>query len=553
MAQTFDIVISYRREDTQATSSAIYREMVRRFGADRVLLDITSVPVGEDYQRFVDGIIARARALIVVIGPEWLTVEKDGVRRLDREDDAVRAEVVAALAAGVPIIPLLVDGASAPEARALPEPLRPLSRLNMMPLSERHWDADMQTLAKRLAPLLGVDIKDVSPRTEPPRRKLVTAFAIILAVGLLGVLATWLWGGREPAAPKLETPDFQTEGDQAVLTMSDPFGKRDARLVNAGGSTLRYTLAQFPDRGLYVIPGIGPDQVAPKSTRTLQFVLGYGASDAEYRFVLSSDVTADRTVVIRVPDLAALQSARQQTVAEAARELSAVLSNDEDLERLRSTSAKDTEAPERVLRAVKEVMAKRSPDLDDSAQWVLSAELVNAANWPGLAIQALRHAEQAQPEIVHVPSVQSLASVAASLAGAGQVFTGAPTETIALDSVPALAHNNPFTAAGLARESAVIAEHMKSIPSLAAAGLSLEGDLKRAQGRTQEAVKAYADAEAIRKTPSISRRILETRAVHSGADEAANLRQVPTKPPVADPRTRVRPPPDVAERASGER
>ena len=171
MSQTFDIVISYRREDTQATSSAIYREMVRRFGADRVLLDITSVPVGEDYQRFVDGIIARARALIVVIGPEWSTVEKDGVRRLDREDDAVRAEVVAALATGVPIIPLLVDGASAPEARALPQPLRPLSRLNMMPLSERHWDADMQTLAKRLAPLLGVEIKDVSPRTGRAAQK----------------------------------------------------------------------------------------------------------------------------------------------------------------------------------------------------------------------------------------------------------------------------------------------------------------------------------------------------------------------------------------------
>jgi len=60
---TFDIVISYRREDTQAASNAVYRELVRRFGAQRVLLDITSIPVGEDYDQFVRRIIASAKAV----------------------------------------------------------------------------------------------------------------------------------------------------------------------------------------------------------------------------------------------------------------------------------------------------------------------------------------------------------------------------------------------------------------------------------------------------------------------------------------------------------
>src|SRR5262249_42003774 len=105
---------------------------------------------------------------------------------------------------------------------------------------------------------------------------------------------------------KLETPDFQLEKDYAVLTMSDPFGKRDARLVNAGGTKLRYTLEQFPDNGLYVIPGAGPDELAPNTTRTLQFVLGFGATQSEYRFLLTSDVTAGETVVVRVSNLPAV-------------------------------------------------------------------------------------------------------------------------------------------------------------------------------------------------------------------------------------------------------
>jgi len=190
---TFDIVISYRREDTQAASNAVYRELVRRFGADRVLLDITSIPVGEDYDQFVRRIIASAKAVIVIIGPQWLTIEKHGKRRLEQEDDAVRGEVVAALASGVPVIPLLVENAPAIEADALPAALKPIARLNMMPVLERYWDTDMNTLAQRLAPLLGVE-------PEAPARANAAKTGkrpwVALATGifvLAGVTAGWFY------------------------------------------------------------------------------------------------------------------------------------------------------------------------------------------------------------------------------------------------------------------------------------------------------------------------------------------------------------------------
>jgi hypothetical protein len=187
----FDIVISYRREDSQPTSSAIYRELVRRFGTGRVLFDITEVPVGQDYDQFVRGVIRQAKAVIVVIGPQWLTVEKKGVRRLAAEDDPVRGEIVAALEASVPLIPLLVQGAQAPDPDALPASIRPLAKLNMRPIDERHWDAEMDALTKRLTPLV-TGTAPMTPRTGGSRhtirrRAWVLGSAVLLVVSLLAV------------------------------------------------------------------------------------------------------------------------------------------------------------------------------------------------------------------------------------------------------------------------------------------------------------------------------------------------------------------------------
>lgn len=203
---SFDIVISYRRADSQPTSNAIYRELVRRFGADRVLFDITSVPAGEDYDSYVRRMIVQAKAVILVIGPRWLTVEKQSVRRIDREDDVVRGEVVTALQANIPIIPLLVDDAVAIEADALPEPLKPLSRLSMMPVEERHWDAEMDALEARLAPMLGVAPQPAAAKhTRKARWPIAVAAAVALSVaGAAGYV--WMFPSKSPTAGAVTSP-----------------------------------------------------------------------------------------------------------------------------------------------------------------------------------------------------------------------------------------------------------------------------------------------------------------------------------------------------------
>lgn len=219
---SFDIVISYRREDSQPTSNAIYRELVRRFGANRVLFDITSVPAGEDYDSFVRKTIMQAKAMILVIGPRWLTVEKQGVPRIDREDDVVRGEVVTALQAKIPIIPLLVDDAVPIEADALPGPLKPLSRLNMMPVEERHWDAEMDALEARLAPLLGVEAQPAASTVEHTQKaRWPIAVAVMVALSIAGAAGyVWLRSSQSPTA------DAATVSGQPVTVAEPPSVQR---------------------------------------------------------------------------------------------------------------------------------------------------------------------------------------------------------------------------------------------------------------------------------------------------------------------------------------
>jgi hypothetical protein len=56
-----------------------------------------------------------------VIGRQWLTAtDNAGRRRLDSPRDFVRIEIEAALQRDIPVIPLLVQGASMPDEDNLP-------------------------------------------------------------------------------------------------------------------------------------------------------------------------------------------------------------------------------------------------------------------------------------------------------------------------------------------------------------------------------------------------------------------------------------------------
>ncbi len=146
------IFISYRRADTRGEAGRLADTLEQYFGKDRIFRDIESIAGGQDFGDAIQNTLANADAIIVLIGPDWLTSkdEKGGLRLNDPED-WIAEEIAAALELKKLVVPVLVENGQMPRADELPERLRPLSTRNALSLSDNRWHTDVNRLAKILA------------------------------------------------------------------------------------------------------------------------------------------------------------------------------------------------------------------------------------------------------------------------------------------------------------------------------------------------------------------------------------------------------------------
>ena len=321
----------------------------------------------------------------------------------------------------------------------------------------------------------------------------------------------------------LDTPDFVPERDYVVFTMTDPFGRSVARLNNTGGSALRYTIGPPSDGRLFVWPDDTPRTLPAGGRELLRFGLGFGATATEYRMTLTSDVSDSRVVVVRVPDLATMMAQQVRLAEGVSRDLGALLANPATSATFTAAAADDAAVPEAITQAIKDSVAKRTVDLPESATWVVAANLMDAANWPGLASRALRHAEQASPATARAPAVQQLAGAVAARSGQTRIFAAAPT---AVPAVPVPERSQPFVDARAAGPAEELARLMQNVPALKTQGLSLHGDLQRSRGDVSGARRTFLEATAIRPSPSLTSRVAIVTAPPA-APEPASPSRVP--------------------------
>jgi hypothetical protein len=94
-----------------------------------VYKEVDSIPFGVDFRKHIFDSVRQCKVLLAVIGKNWLEAGKDKDnedRRLDDPRDFLRIEIETALQLDIPVIPLLVQGASLPREQDLPDSLRPL-------------------------------------------------------------------------------------------------------------------------------------------------------------------------------------------------------------------------------------------------------------------------------------------------------------------------------------------------------------------------------------------------------------------------------------------
>jgi formylglycine-generating enzyme required for sulfatase activity len=125
------IFISYRRVDSSDVTGRIYDRLVTAFDRNSVFKDVDSIPFGVDFREHLDGAVSQCQVCLVVVGRTWLEAKDEaGRRRLDSTQDFVRIEIESALKRKIPVIPVLVGGASMPGPEQLPPSLEPLAYRN---------------------------------------------------------------------------------------------------------------------------------------------------------------------------------------------------------------------------------------------------------------------------------------------------------------------------------------------------------------------------------------------------------------------------------------
>lgn len=155
------IFISYRREDSEDSARALYESLVPLFGKERLFIDVEDVALGFDFRQAVESSLSTCGVFLAIIGPAWLNItapnDPSGKRRLDNPSDTVRQEIATALKKGgsLPVIPVLIRGASMPTADQLPEDLKDLAFRNGLALIHLDWEANVKRLVDAITPRVG--------------------------------------------------------------------------------------------------------------------------------------------------------------------------------------------------------------------------------------------------------------------------------------------------------------------------------------------------------------------------------------------------------------
>jgi hypothetical protein len=168
------IFISYRREDAEGQAGRLFDDLAMHFGEGSVFMDVVGIEPGRDFRLAIDEHVASCGVLLAVIGKIWLDAKDESGRlRLEDSMDFVRLEIASALKRGIPVIPVLVRGASIPRPDQLPPDLADLAFRNGVELTHARWDSDVQILIKALRPHVVLLQKDAgSVGTEPVARVL---------------------------------------------------------------------------------------------------------------------------------------------------------------------------------------------------------------------------------------------------------------------------------------------------------------------------------------------------------------------------------------------
>ena len=163
------VFISYRRQDTAASAIGIGQYLEKEFGRKNVYIDV-DMQAGTKYPAVIQKRLAECTVLLVLIGPNWL--------RLQKPNDWVQLEITYALKQAIAVIPVLIEGAQLPDKETLPDDIKGLLDHQAASVSLAGFRHEMAGLVR--------DIRSI--RTPKPWRVLGAIAATLILSVTAGIL-----------------------------------------------------------------------------------------------------------------------------------------------------------------------------------------------------------------------------------------------------------------------------------------------------------------------------------------------------------------------------
>ena len=144
------VFISYRRRGSDEMTGRIYDRLVQHFGSGVIFKDVDSIPLGVDFRAHLDMALSECKVALAIIGRSWLDIrDESGIRRLDNSSDHLRVEIETALQRNIPIVPVLIQGATMPTESDLPSAMKSLAFRNGIAVrNDPDFHNDMDRLIK---------------------------------------------------------------------------------------------------------------------------------------------------------------------------------------------------------------------------------------------------------------------------------------------------------------------------------------------------------------------------------------------------------------------
>jgi TIR domain-containing protein len=179
------IFISYRRSDSKSDARSICQRLEKTFGKRKVFIDVDSIRPGQNFQSVLNNDLEKCKIMLVVIGPHWLELLRPSRDAgSEQSQDYVRMEIASALEHSIPIFPVLVDGATMPEKKDLPEDLKSLAFRQAFSVRHESFSRDMWELEQ--------EFRRHFPTRGPGRTALISGLSIIL-LGTAVAISYHIW------------------------------------------------------------------------------------------------------------------------------------------------------------------------------------------------------------------------------------------------------------------------------------------------------------------------------------------------------------------------